>query len=602
MPPQENQQSPQPGGGLVANSHAKIKHHFSDRTRAIITIVIILIVGGGIAWGLATSKSNHPTAASTDNTNSEIVPPTTSDNSASPLPKPQTLGGVTYYDQVKPVGDLHFFKSLKVFGDKNTLKYMDLKYFEIGQTADGSKVVVFSFSQGIGNAYIFALGQANGQYQLLPQNDQNTDTSTYESSLASNVTVDKKTKLTTPDWPQLTNLSGLSLQGYDKQFPPAFGWLMPKGLKTIQSFGTQLKTTPTKITSKGDIDFYRVVADDQPTFQVDEIYGTYKKLFSLNYSLTGELADLQNTTTNKKPIISWSDGATSKKVDYFTAGQGCSLGGGFVVAKNIDSTMLTQSGTLPSGLPVYQLPVSNALVQKIYKDDYLVNKSMAPKGYRNLTVQQMNDVHAYFLAQNGFGDWVLYQRSDIFIRGGCAKPVDYLYPTSPTKVSVVVGAQIKKAAPRYQSTGWQNVLALPSGELSYRGRDYGSLYWEGYGIGRYPDINSGSIVKSSQIVSTVRTQLKQQGLNQKEISDFMDYWQGKLNTSQPYARISWLGTAQLNQLAPLKVNPQPQTVIRVFLDFQPLDKPYQLAKQHFVAPARNGFTLVEWGGLARQGL
>lgn len=56
----------------------------------------------------------------------------------------------------------------------------------------------------------------------------------------------------------------------------------------------------------------------------------------------------------------------------------------------------------------------------------------------------------------------------------------------------------------------------------------------------------------------------------------------------------------MNILAPLRVNPNPTTVIRVFLDAKGLDTPITLTPQTFTKPERVGFTLVEWGGLLRK--
>ena len=76
----------------------------------------------------------------------------------------------------------------------------------------------------------------------------------------------------------------------------------------------------------------------------------------------------------------------------------------------------------------------------------------------------------------------------------------------------------------------------------------------------------------------------------------MDFWTGKLPAT-PYVRLTWLGTKEMNQLAPLTVDPSPDTTIRIFLDFAGLDRPVKLTPQKLVSSPRLGFTLVEWGGL-----
>ncbi|MBR6790528.1 MAG: hypothetical protein IKM31_06660 [Oscillospiraceae bacterium] len=48
--------------------------------------------------------------------------------------------------------------------------------------------------------------------------------------------------------------------------------------------------------------------------------------------------------------------------------------------------------------------------------------------------------------------------------------------------------------------------------------------------------------------------------------------------------------------AKLTVSPTPDTVIRVFMTWQPLGEPVYLPPQRLSAPEREGFTLVEWGG------
>ena len=86
------------------------------------------------------------------------------------------------------------------------------------------------------------------------------------------------------------------------------------------------------------------------------------------------------------------------------------------------------------------------------------------------------------------------------------------------------------------------------------------------------------------------------GLNAKEIADFRDFWLAKMPTT-PYTRLTWLTTGEMNTLAPLAVSPKPDTMIRVFLDFAGLSSKENISPQILPHYDRNGFTLVEWGGL-----
>ncbi|KKP32439.1 MAG: Leucine-rich repeat protein [Candidatus Roizmanbacteria bacterium GW2011_GWA2_32_13] len=55
----------------------------------------------------------------------------------------------------------------------------------------------------------------------------------------------------------------------------------------------------------------------------------------------------------------------------------------------------------------------------------------------------------------------------------------------------------------------------------------------------------------------------------------------------------------MNKFIPMNVNPVPDSVLRVFLDYKALsDKPsVEPQPQQFNKFIRNGFTMIEWGGL-----
>ena len=70
----------------------------------------------------------------------------------------------------------------------------------------------------------------------------------------------------------------------------------------------------------------------------------------------------------------------------------------------------------------------------------------------------------------------------------------------------------------------------------------------------------------------------------------------------PYIRVTWLTTGQIDALAPLYISPRPETVARVFLDFAGQNTAEtDLAPQKLGGFTREGFTVVEWGGLLISG-
>ena len=53
---------------------------------------------------------------------------------------------------------------------------------------------------------------------------------------------------------------------------------------------------------------------------------------------------------------------------------------------------------------------------------------------------------------------------------------------------------------------------------------------------------------------------------------------------------------EIEENMPLIINPVPDTVIRIVMNFKGLDTPIKVEDQKLRTPERNGFTVVEWGG------
>ncbi|MEO6761503.1 MAG: hypothetical protein ABI220_03975 [Candidatus Saccharimonadales bacterium] len=599
----------------VKSDHAKRHRPRLSRKWLIIVIcVVLLLVAGGLAFALTHKRSTDTppknTALATKHKPAadSVVKPVT-DN----VVKTVTMGA-TYLDAAKKLPDQHLYSDLSGLGqvcpgsDDSSCRAIissDIKYYLIGTTSDGRQIIVMVMPSVVPAEVVQVILSDGNNYKILAQQDSGSVEQIkgfgvaefIKSSLvgyASNVSYDVATKLSLSTFPETANLNG---QTFKHNTP--YGYFLENGLSDIR--GTFYGTSPdisnnlAKLGTVGDNTFYSLVAKDYDSFQVVEVYGTLNALWATHYDVQNELLD------QSKPVtIKWKGGVNNKST-YYSAASGCGSSG-YVVAKNVAASQLIVVGTSTGGQPLYQLSSGSALTQELYNKDYTESKSsLNDASLKNLTLQQFLDAHAYIIIKNKLGQYMVLQRDDMFMRGGCAKPVIYLYPQHKTEVSVQVGADVTVSNPKYPDGGWQNVKADTSGKLVYQGKQYDSLFWEGYGNGSYPEITNGTVVPSGQAVSTIRWQLKAQGLNSKEISDFLTYWQSKLPSTK-YVRLTWLGTAQMNQLAPLSVNPAPKTTIRVFLDFEGLQHPEKLPAQHFVTPIRRGFTLVEWGGLARHGL
>ncbi|MCX6777303.1 MAG: hypothetical protein NT157_00250 [Candidatus Micrarchaeota archaeon] len=178
---------------------------------------------------------------------------------------------------------------------------------------------------------------------------------------------------------------------------------------------------------------------------------------------------------------------------------------------------------------------------------------------------------------------------------GVYKPNIYLYPekTMTVKVSLELPkGYLTVTDPKISGSGWE-VTAHPSGELDLGGATYPYLFYEAKTLPGF-DLGRAWVVKDDELGAWFDEMLPKMGLNAKETKDFTEYW----NTNLPkadYYRISLLSREDLNEVVRLKVEPKPDTVIRVMLVVEGLDGPVDAVKPVIATPERNGFTVVEWG-------
>ena len=180
-------------------------------------------------------------------------------------------------------------------------------------------------------------------------------------------------------------------------------------------------------------------------------------------------------------------------------------------------------------------------------------------------------------------------------RGLAAKPVIYLYPEETTQVEVALDydGQLAHTYPSY-GDGWQ-VTAQPDGTLTDEtGREYYCLFWEGESRWEY-DFSRGFCVAGLDTAAFLEDALAQLGLTDQEAQEFIIYWLPKME-GNPYNLIAFQGEAYTDH-ARLTVTPEPDTLLRVFMAWQPVEEPVDLPAQELTAPERTGFTVVEWGGV-----
>lgn len=520
--------------------------------------------------------------------------------------------GNQFFDVAKKIDqDLHFFKDPNAYFSCPApacfkVKMDSITYYQIGVTQGGQRILVVRVPTDgpSANEEYVAIEKQLSQFDILaklnytfsykmlhdPQAFKGLQDS-FKMALDVNVSLN-----TTDIISELAFKDTVSVNGLDLKLSTLTGYSLTDGLNGIRGV-THVAKTPSLLKKIADVDgrtFYEVTVQDSSNFKIMEIYAVVGGVYTAEYKLANPL-----NTSGSNPIqVNWIAGDQNKS-NYVNPTMGCGSADGYAVTKNLQQDQLTLVGNV-AGKNLYLLPDSSALLQELYKAYIGFKDSISDKTLGNLSVEQFQNAHAVVVSSNAYGELEIYERSDIFYIGGCGKPVIYLYPQQTTTVDVQVGADVKKSDPLYTPNGWQQVRAEASGQLTYQGRPYSSLYWEGFGRGPYPSIISGSVVRTKDTAAVIRHQLVEQGLKSNEINDFMDFWQPKLPTT-PYVRLSWLSTAEMNNLAPLDINPKPNTLIRVFLDFEGLDQPIRISPQRLNAPVRQGFTVVEWGGLLRDG-
>ena len=174
------------------------------------------------------------------------------------------------------------------------------------------------------------------------------------------------------------------------------------------------------------------------------------------------------------------------------------------------------------------------------------------------------------------------------------KPVIYLYPEQEQDVSVRLDYDGKLTCtyPEYDD-GW-DVTAAPDGTLTDEsGKEYNYLYWEGETDQEY-DFSEGVCVAGEDAAKVLGDALDRLGLTRREANEFIVYWLPKMEQNE-YNLISFQSEAYTD-CACLNVQPQPDTVIRVFMAYKPLDHYQEIPEQSLSTPERSGFTVVEWGG------
>ena len=176
------------------------------------------------------------------------------------------------------------------------------------------------------------------------------------------------------------------------------------------------------------------------------------------------------------------------------------------------------------------------------------------------------------------------------------KPIIYLYPETKTDIKIRLGYKDKLTTtyPRYNNI-WE-VTAYPNGDLyDKNNKYYYALYWEGKNTSTRGIRDTGFVVKGENTIEFLEDKLTILGLNDRERNEFIMYWLPKLEKNK-YNYIYFESLEEINNNMPLDIIPEPDTLIRVLMEYKPLDNEIKVKEQKLKKVQRNGYTVVEWGG------
>lgn len=177
----------------------------------------------------------------------------------------------------------------------------------------------------------------------------------------------------------------------------------------------------------------------------------------------------------------------------------------------------------------------------------------------------------------------------------CDKPVIYLYPEEEQEVCVDIdlNGELTYTYPEYKD-GWV-VTAYPDGTIINKedGRQYSYLFWEGKSDIEY-DMSEGFVVRGEDTAEFLQATLEKMGLTPKEYNEFIVYWAPQMENN-PYNLIKFAADEYTDN-AVLNISPQPDSMLRVFMVYKPLEQPVSVREQEITTFIRKGFCVVEWGG------
>ncbi len=242
------------------------------------------------------------------------------------------------------------------------------------------------------------------------------------------------------------------------------------------------------------------------------------------------------------------------------------------------------------GLELYQGPDESYGVITVVPNNAHINEM----GYQEGNNDWMFTV---FNGQYGWIQTKINGHSTVFFTAMGAKPVIYLYPEEETDVHVeleLTESELYTTYPKYNN-GW-NVTAYPDGTILNKadGTHHKYLFWDSANCRTRYDYSNGFCVAGCDTENFLREKLTYIGLTEEEMNEFIVYWLPLMEHNK-YNLITFQGDAYTDS-AKLDITPTPDSLLRLFMVYVPLEEAVEIEPQQLATFERKGFTVVEWGG------
>ncbi len=300
------------------------------------------------------------------------------------------------------------------------------------------------------------------------------------------------------------------------------------------------------------------------------------------------------------------------------------------ILQNLKTEDLVKVTATKTGVEMYALkdknhPLLKAQYQRKIENQKMYFTEVNPEYKKIPTYNEYVSQYPILIYKDIWNRWNAIGEFQYKVDGGCGKPVIYLYPPKPTDISISFVKPVRLTAdiPSYDG-GW-NVRADSFGNLTDLQPDktdcnkinskklgleyakdaclsgvYPYIYWAGDVKAKYPKAQEGFIVTRADLKKTLEEKLAYIGLSDKEIKDMVEYWYPYMyEKGFSYYRLTFFQNKEMNSFVPMNVYPRPDSVVRVFLDWEGLDEEIFIKPQLLQKIDRKGFTLVEWGGLKK---